>query len=87
MEQRVKLSRTEQALRAYGANTYAQARAIGIPYTTLRDILAGRINPTLKRLACDQDVYRAFGEDLDEHRHVLCSPETADAQPVEQERL
>lgn len=60
-----KFPRTEEALKAYGENMRAQAKALGFPYTTLREwILFGKIPQTLVRLAANPDVYRAFGEDV-----------------------
>jgi hypothetical protein len=69
-----KFPKTEEALKAYGENIYAQAKALGFPYTTLRDwILFGKVPQTLVRLACKQDIYTAFGEDVAAQSSVLCT--------------
>ena len=80
-----KFPKTEEALKAYGDNMRAQAKALGFPYTTLREwILFGRIPQTFVRLACNQDIYRAFGEDVANQASMLCSPDdtSEEDQPI-----
>lgn len=73
-----KFPRFEQALAVYGDNPFAQAKAIGIPYTTLRDFLSGQIPRSLIRLACRPDLYHAIGEDIAAQRETLCQDQTTE---------
>lgn len=73
-----KFPKTEQALKVYGDNIYAQARALGFKYTTLRGwLIDGDVPTNLIRLACKRDVLLAFADDV-AAQPSLCP----DAQPT-----
>lgn len=72
----IKFPKTEEALKAYGDNLYAQARGIGIHYNTLREwLISGNLPSNLIQLACKQDIYRALGEDIADQADLLCPPD------------